>query len=1091
MSFTFRAALCLLASSLTLNNTSLAQPQASRSFVGAPVSSADTAEAAVRAVAQTYFARYAAKDLDGVLSLWSEKSPDYSSLRQNLQRQFATEDCSFSDLFIPQVKVEVQKASLRAMTNLTAFKLKSTQKREQRLVHDFAFVKEGGQWKVWRSVPAEELLAEALARAGTEAERAKLLAEEKELATTELVRALNSQGDRYAKRGENPQAQAIYTLALGLAEQIGDRHEIALTLHNLGHIHRMQGNFAPALEYFRKALAINEALGDEAGIGRTHLGLGLVHWLQGNFTQALEHYRKSLTIFEARDNKTAVATALNNIGNIHRYQGDYARALEYYGKSLKIREGLNDTFGILSSLGNIGVVYSAQGNYAKALDYYRRSLAMSEAQDDKEGIAITLGNIGVLHRKQGEYAQALDYYRRGLAVSEAIHDKVGIAQMVNNIGTVHLQQGEYVQALDFYRRSLAMREESGDKHGTSHTMMAIGVIHTAQGNYAQALEYYQKSLAIKEAIGDRNGVANVLFHIGTYHRKQGHDSQALDFAERAAALARETGDRAILWSARVNAGLAHRALNQADQARTAFEEAISVIEAMRGQVAGGEQSQQRFFEDKLSPYHAMVDLLVARNNPTEALIFTERSKARALLDLLHGGRVNIVKAMTAREQEQERALRGELISLNTQVTRAGQQDKPDQARLGELNSLREKARLNYEAFQTSLYAAHPELRVQRGEAQVLKAEEISALAPDAGTALLEYVVTEDVTYLFTVARAAGGAAAEVRVSTLPIKRAELARQVEDFRRQLAARDLGFRASAVKLHDLLLKPAAAQLRGKTNLVIAPDDTLWDLPFQALLTGANRFLIEEAAVAYAPSLTVLREVTRRRKESADTSAATLLALGNPLLGRETARRAAPALRDGKLDPLPETEQEVKALKLLYGMSRSKVYVGAEAREDRVKSEAGQASILHLATHGVLNNASPMYSHLAFAEGGADEDGLLEAWELMQLDLKADLVVLSACETARGRVGAGEGMIGLSWAMFIAGVPSIVVSQWKVESAGTRDLMVNFHRALIAPPAAGREKPAKSEALRQAALKLLKNPETSHPFYWAGFVLVGDGG
>jgi CHAT domain-containing protein len=134
--------------------------------------------------------------------------------------------------------------------------------------------------------------------------------------------------------------------------------------------------------------------------------------------------------------------------------------------------------------------------------------------------------------------------------------------------------------------------------------------------------------------------------------------------------------------------------------------------------------------------------------------------------------------------------------------------------------------------------------------------------------------------------------------------------------------------------------------------------------------------------------------------------------------------------------------------------------------------------------------MYSHLALAGGGAGEDGLLEAWELMQLDLKADLAVLSACESARGRIGAGEGMIGLSWAMFIAGVPSIVVSQWKVESAGTRDLMVNFHRALISQPARGKAKPTKTEALRQAALKLLKNPQTSHPFYWAGFVLVGDG-
>jgi CHAT domain-containing protein len=311
-----------------------------------------------------------------------------------------------------------------------------------------------------------------------------------------------------------------------------------------------------------------------------------------------------------------------------------------------------------------------------------------------------------------------------------------------------------------------------------------------------------------------------------------------------------------------------------------------------------------------------------------------------------------------------------------------------------------------------------------------------------------------------------------------------------FRQQLAARDLGFRASATKLYDLLLKPAAVQLAGRTNLIIAPDNTLWDLPFQTLVNGANRFMIEDAAIAYTPSLTVLREVTRRRKiEGAHASPATLLALGNPVLGNETVKRAELTLRDGKLDPLPEAEQEVKALGRLYGATRSRVYVGAEAREDRVKSEATRAKILHFATHATLNNASPLYSHLALAEGGANEDGLLEAWELMQLDLHADLVVLSACETARGRIGAGEGMVGFSWAMFIAGVPSIVVSQWKVESAGTRDLMVNFHRALIASGTA-KVRTSKSEALRQAALKLLKNPETSHPFYWGGFVLVGDG-
>src|SRR5262249_45924260 len=134
--------------------------------------------------------------------------------------------------------------------------------------------------------------------------------------------------------------------------------------------------------------------------------------------------------------------------------------------------------------------------------------------------------------------------------------------------------------------------------------------------------------------------------------------------------------------------------------------------------------------------------------------------------------------------------------------------------------------------------------------------------------------------------------------------------------------------------------------------------------------------------------------------------------------------------------------------------------------------------------------MYSHLVLAQGDTNEDGLLEAWELMQLDLKADLAVLSACETARGRFGAGEGIIGLSWAMFIAGVPSIVVSQWNVESASAAVLMISFHRQALTSPVVAKSKAAKAEALRQAALKLMKNAETSHPFYWAGFVLVGDG-
>jgi CHAT domain-containing protein len=238
-------------------------------------------------------------------------------------------------------------------------------------------------------------------------------------------------------------------------------------------------------------------------------------------------------------------------------------------------------------------------------------------------------------------------------------------------------------------------------------------------------------------------------------------------------------------------------------------------------------------------------------------------------------------------------------------------------------------------------------------------------------------------------------------------------------------------------------------------------------------------------------VLREMSKpRRKESETVSS--LLAIGNPSLGKETAARAKAVNRDEDLAPLAEAEKEVEALRRLYGAARSQVYVGTEAREDRIKRDAGRYGILHFATHGSLNEASPMYSHLVLSqtEAGADEDGLLETWEIMNLDLQARLVVLSACETARGKVTAGEGVIGLAWAVFVAGCPTTVVSQWKVDSASTTELMLEFHRHLQAKKQHNDADASTARALQQAAIKLLRSNEYRHPFYWAGFLVVGDG-
>src|SRR6185436_8943320 len=234
-----------------------------------------------------------------------------------------------------------------------------------------------------------------------------------------------------------------------------------------------------------------------------------------------------------------------------------------------------------------------------------------------------------------------------------------------------------------------------------------------------------------------------------------------------------------------------------DQARQAFDEAIDAIETVRGQLAGNEQQQEQCFENKLAPYQAMVELLIAENKNSEALAYAERAKARMLLDVLRSGRANIARAMTGPEQERERKFNNNLVSINNQISREASRARSDPSALANLRTQLQKARLDFEAFQTNLYVAHPELKVHRGQAQPATMDEIAALVPDAGTALLEYVVTDEKVYLFVAGREAeaGKSKLNLRAFLLEVKRKDLIERAERFRKQLAARDFEFQDAA--------------------------------------------------------------------------------------------------------------------------------------------------------------------------------------------------------------------------------------------------------------------------------------------------------
>ncbi|HKX30670.1 MAG TPA: tetratricopeptide repeat protein [Blastocatellia bacterium] len=1053
--------------------------------------SAQSEESALRALVEKYFAANGKSDLEGVLALWSQKSPNLEAYRKSLPQQFANGDVNFSGLVVSRVKVENEKASLRAAITLSSIDQKSQQKSDRQLIRTFEFVKEAVEWKVWRYAPAAEDLAVALSNAGSGAEREALLTEERELATAELGPALLAQGGRLARQGNYDRAREIQELAFEVSERSGDKKLMIGALLSIGSTHLSQGDFPKALQRYQQGLKIAEESGDQLGMLRALNNIGVTYKQQGDSANALEQYQRSLKIAQALGDKPGIAGALNNIGVIFKLQGDYTRALEQYRQSLKISEELGDRGIIANALKNFGNLYFVQGNYAQALEQLQRSLKIMEELGDRPGIAGVLNGIGMVHKRQGNNTQALEQFQRSLKIAEEVGAKPTMATSLINIGITYGAQGDRRLELEQYQKSLKIAEEIGDKRGISRALGSIGNIYQVRGDHAQALEKHRQSLKIIEDLNDKEGAAETLNCIADAHQAQGHHAQALQVAERAADLAQALGNLHSLEIARHAAGRAYLSLGQLDRARQAFDASINSIELIRAQVAGGEQERQQFFESRVDPYQGMIELLLARNDPGEALTYAERARARVLLDVFSGGRIRITKAMTGAEIEREGQLNGQLVSLNTQILREKQRQPADQNRLNQLDAQLRKARLEFEAFRTNLYLSHPELKVQRNEIRPLSLDDAANLIPDARTALLEFIVTEENVYLFVLTKETS---APVTLMTYPIRieRQLLAEKVERFRRRLANRDYDYRKLSQELYGLLLKPAEEQLRNKTNLIISPDRVLWDLPFQVLQPKEDRYLIEDATISYAPSLSVLRELQVLRKKRPSRDAALMLALGNPELGNQTVTLTKSILMDAELQPLPEAGKQVLALGQLYGKEHSAVYTGPAAQEEVVKRESAKYRIFHLATHGILNDASPMYSNLMLAQtpGKRDEDGLLEAWEIMNLNLNADLAVFSACETARGRIGTGEGVIGLTWALFVAGCPTTIVSQWKVESSSTTALMVEFHKRYKTRFDNPHSAPSAAECMRQASLKLMKDKQYSHPFFWGAFVVVGDG-
>jgi CHAT domain-containing protein/Tfp pilus assembly protein PilF len=994
---------------------------------------------AVNLLAQRLHSAYSLRDQDGILALWSEKSPQRLEQQAALRKLLASGSPSVTEATVGDPEITGDRARVRIDRDVVT----TPATAKKKLVLEW--VKAQDAWKIWREIPAAEDLAARLTATSTQDEQANLLAKNADLVDASLAAALIDRGRDVRNRGEFNQALRVYELAYGIAERANDGKARALALNNTGLVHYDQGSYAEALDSYRRSLAISQELQDDAGTARS----------------------------------------LNNISAVYSDAGEFSAAWENLQKSQALGEKLHDNRLISNAVGNMAIIYGQRGDYLKALSLFNKTYELHAPGGDQRALSIDLINLGNVFLWQGDNAQSQDYFQRALVTANGAGLKPMTAIALMSLGRVAEFRGAYSEAIEKYQQSLAIFSELGDKPFATSDLSFIGSAYSAQGDHAKGLEYYQKAEELQKAMGGGGEMSQTLARMATAYNRKGDFQEAARVAAEAGRLGESMGMREVVWRADLEQGKARRGLGDLVQAETGFAKAIRTIEDLRLDVAGGEGERENYFEDKLEAYHRMLDLLVTDGRDADAFHYAERAKARVLLDVFKNGHRELTDLMTAADRQREQDFRIKLASLNSQLVHGRERLAPPQ--LTSVTQELNRARLEYDAFETALYTQHPDWKLQSGAIEPVHLDQALEMIPAADTAFVEFVVTDDKLYTFVAAGGPHpGGAPRIRVFTAAVPRAQLTQRVEQFRQQLATRNLGFRASAAGMYRLLFGDAGADLARKRHLILVPDGVLWELPFQALVDPAGRYLLDDCTVSYAPSLTALKammEVKTERRRSPERTQ--LFAMGNPTWGRGEVERVKAAYRDQDLGNLPIAESEVQQLGRIYGEDRSRVYIGRDARESRFKSEAGKASVVHLATHGILNDASPLYSYLLLAgEGdGSREDGLLEARELLQMKLRAELVVLSACETARGRVGAGEGMIGLSWALFVSGVPTTVLSQWKVESDSTSRLMVAFHQ--------NRQKNlSDAESLRAAALAIRKDPAYQHPFYWAPFIVIGAG-
>ena len=716
---------------------------------------------------------------------------------------------------------------------------------------------------------------------------------------------------------------------------------------------------------------------------------------------------------------------------------------------------------LVPAMQQLSIFYAHTGRTREAVELVQRGIEFSRSTGFAQGVEVLTTDLIAFYINVGDFESALRMTRDQLEgyTGDRARDR---ARAFNNIGDILTKMGRPGEAREALEKGLVYAAAPDAWQAREGILFNLSLADQRKANREGALRWAHQALDLAGQVKDRDYESLARNLIADLLLEQGDMALARQENTEALRLARVVTSPYRAYEALETRGKIEEAEKQLPEAEASFEAALGLVESIRAADSGDPAALRGLMRQVFPVYQKLVDFAMRHSTPAQALRAAEQAKARALMDILAAGSAGFQRTLTAEERSARDSRQKALAAANRSALR-------DSSAANQ--TLAAHARADLVAFDHAIYSVHPELAIQKADVEPASLAETAELLPSRRRALLEYFTLSDGVALFVIRMDAAGKP-DVSVFRIADKAGELGKDIRLFREQLAARNLAWSATAQRLYTRLLGPAAAALAGPTEWTISPDGDLWQVPFAVLVQTNGKHVIQERAVSYTPSLTALRQI-RRRARPAGKADIELLALGNP------------ASAGGPKNLLPESAEEVAAIRAQYAGSASIAKTGAAATVAEFLERAPHARIIHVASHAEMNNADPMYSSLVLAPDAAHVDGLVEARLLLDTPLRADLVVLSACETGLGKAERGEGMLGLGWSLTAAGAGASVLSQWKVDSAATRDLMVALHKGL-----AGTSGKTRAELLRDAILTTMAKPAYRHPFYWGAFSMLGDG-